>query len=514
MLTLTANGSIDGLTAGLNLTNTGTVVGGGFSLTLNGAGSLASKLDTSLSGLFKAMAGTWTMSGDNTYSGGTTLNAGTLKAGSATAWGTGVISVSSTGASLDLNGWSMNRAGILYLNGTGVSSSGALMNSGSAATYTGPITLLGASSIVGGAGAITLSNAISGSNLGLTLGGGAGGTVVSAIGTGAGSLTKQDSGTWSLNGNNTYTGTTTISGGVLKLGHAGALGSGLSGGVTITSGALDLNGQTIAVAKPLTLNGYGVDIGGGMFSGALLNSSSTAASYAGLVTLGSASSIIGGSGTIALTSTSGTGITGSFSLTLGGAAGGSIATPIYIGTGSMTKQDAGSWILNGLSAFSGGVSVNGGTLTAGATNNTAQFSAFGGGSNPITVNGGTLALGTYSQNAAAVTVGSDGGSITSSTGVLSASSITFNNTAAASASAILYTTNGLTKNGSGTTTLSGANAYTGGTFINAGTLQIASDANLGTVPNTAATNITINGGTLQGTNAAALVNLHANRLIS
>jgi autotransporter-associated beta strand protein len=57
----------------------------------------------------------------------------------------------------------------------------------------------------------------------------------------------------------------------------------------------------------------------------------------------------------------------------------------------------------------------------------------------------------------------------------------------------------LVMNGNSTTTLTGNNTYTGGTFINAGTLSIAADTALGTVPSAPTTNITLNGGTLQVT---------------
>ena len=52
---------------------------------------------------------------------------------------------------------------------------------------------------------------------------------------------------------------------------------------------------------------------------------------------------------------------------------------------------------------------------------------------------------------------------------------------------------GLIKEGSGTLTLTGANAYTGGTTINGGTLSIAADSNLGD----AAGALALSGGTLQ-----------------
>lgn len=69
----------------------------------------------------------------------------------------------------------------------------------------------------------------------------------------------------------------------------------------------------------------------------------------------------------------------------------------------------------------------------------------------------------------------------------------------------------LNKVGSGIFTLTGANTYSAGTTIAAGTLSISSDANLGTAPGTPTVNVTLNGGTLQSTSTFAL---NANRNIS
>ncbi len=70
-------------------------------------------------------------------------------------------------------------------------------------------------------------------------------------------------------------------------------------------------------------------------------------------------------------------------------------------------------------------------------------------------------------------------------------------------------------NGSNSVTLTGANTYTGSTVINAGTLNISADANLGTAPTVVTPgSLIINGGTLADTNSGATLVLSANRQIS
>lgn len=54
----------------------------------------------------KSGVGLWRLGGNNTYSGGTTISAGTLSAGSANAFGTGAVTVN-TGATLRLNGYTI-----------------------------------------------------------------------------------------------------------------------------------------------------------------------------------------------------------------------------------------------------------------------------------------------------------------------------------------------------------------------------------------------------------------------
>ena len=253
------------------ITNTG-------GMTFNGSGAAAITLGTGIisgvGGITYSGSYTVTASGANTYTGGTTVSAGRLKIGNAKALGasSGAASVSS-GAVLDLNGITMTNTNALTVNGTGISSGGALTNSSATAgTYAGLVTLGSASSIVASSGNIVLSNVgtITGSGFDLALDGTAtGSSIVSIIDTGAGALTKQGGGTWTLSGANTYTGTTTVSGGTLALGSSGSFANSpvIVIGDTGSSGAvLDLTSKTggFTFGSSQTVKGIGtINIGTG-----------------------------------------------------------------------------------------------------------------------------------------------------------------------------------------------------------------------------------------------------------
>lgn len=119
-----------------------------------------------------------------------------------------------TGATLDLNGFTLGTAEALTLNGTGVSNGGALTNSSAtSATYSGVISL-GSASSIGNVGALTLTGVISGAN----------------------HLTKVNSGILTLQGANTFSGGLFINYGTVQLGTASVLSDNLP--VTLTGGTL------------------------------------------------------------------------------------------------------------------------------------------------------------------------------------------------------------------------------------------------------------------------------------
>jgi autotransporter-associated beta strand protein len=127
------------------------VVGTSTTLTLSGVLSGTNSIT-------KEGTGTLVLSAANTYSGGTAINTGTLRAGNNAALGTGAATVAS-GAALDLYGYTISNA--LSLAGQLSSTVGALTNSSGAGTASGAITLT-ANTSFGGSHAFTVSGVIAG----------------------------------------------------------------------------------------------------------------------------------------------------------------------------------------------------------------------------------------------------------------------------------------------------------------------------------------------------------------
>jgi len=447
--------------------NDGSIVGGsGSAATISANQFLVSNgsIGAVLAGagaLTKNTAGTVTLSGQNTYAGDTTVNLGRLVLG-----GSQVLSIGGTvtvnGGVLDLGGAYQNTVGSVVLN------DGA---------------------IEGGAGARIVAGQFLVSN-----------GSISAVLAGAGALTKNSAGTVVLSGQNAYTGETTVNAGRLVLGGSGVLWS--TAPLTMNGGTLDLGGDFINRVSVLRLNGGEIERGSisatsvealvGSVSAGFGGLGSFTKNGAGLVTLLGVSTYSGGTtvneGTLSLVldnALNGSGAVrvnqGELSLgtsrqavgvlTLAGGVirGGSVSGASYevqagtlmtalVGSGGLTKSTGGTVNLNTVASYTGGTTVNGGTLALGLSN---ALNAGG----AVTVAGGDLILGATAQTVGAFRLVD--GAVQG--GILTAGSFGLEN---GLVSGVLGGVGAVTKSTAGTVTLGGANTLTGAMAITGGTLAL------------------------------------------
>jgi len=264
----------------------------------------ANLLANGSAGFVKSGAGAVTLSGANTFTGGLTLNAGTVNISSSGALGAG--SVILVGGSLD--------------NITG-----------QAATFTNALTFNGDFAFIGTAdltfsGATTLGSA-AGSTRIVTVNGSSLTLGAVANGTTGNSLTKAGAGSIVLSGTNTYTGVTTVQNGSLRLTGSLPAASSMVLGNTGNSGKFILGGAAGAVNQTL----------------ASLTTSGT----------GTANAVVGGASTLS-TLTLGTGTT---AVTYGGLLGGAGTNENNLG---LAKTGASALTLSGTSTYDGVTTVTAG----------------------------------------------------------------------------------------------------------------------------------------------------------
>ena len=412
--------------------------------------------------LVKTGASTLTLSGANTYTGGTTVGGGTLAANSAGALGSGTVSISS-GATLSTN--TVANLGSLNLTGGG----GLLL-----ADFNSRFVSSGTVSISGSGNLITLSGTgASGSTYTLLSGSNLSASGISLTGSGVANQTIAV-GTSATVGRTTYNFTATAT--ALQLGITGGAfnltwnGGNANWNTTDANWQKDGTGSNIAffAGDHITLStGNTINLNSGAVSaGTLLVNNST-----GTATLNG----------------SGLSVTG---FTKSGA-GDLVVNNVLTSPAGITVQ-AGNVTLNAANSISGAITVSGGKLTLG-TNDAA-----GSGSASLTVSGGQFDLGTSNQSLSNIALLS--GSITGTTGVLTATTSAID-AQSGSISVSLAGSVGLTKSTAGTVILSGTNTYTGATAINGGTLQIG---NGGTTGSIAGTSGVANNGTLAYNRSDAL----------
>ncbi|EAR3927474.1 fibronectin-binding autotransporter adhesin ShdA [Salmonella enterica] len=361
------SGSDELIVTGDNNYSGGTTISGG-TLTVDHADSLGSgdidnsgvlkvgegELENTLFGsgsLVKTGTGELTLSGDNSYSGGTTITGGTLTADHADSLGSGDIANSG-----------VLQVGEGELKNT-LSGSGSLVKTG-----TGELTLSGDNDYSGGTtisgGTLTADHADS-------LGTGAiANSGVLQVGegelentlSGSGSLVKTGSGELTLSGDNDYSGGTIISDGTLIADNADSLGT----GAVANSGVLQ--------------------VGEGELENTLSGSGSLVKTGTGELTLSGDNSYSGGT-----TITDGT-LTADHADSLGtGAVANSGVLQVgegelentLSGSGSLVKTGTGELTLSGDNSYSGTTTITDGTLIA------ANVNALGGGNID---NSGTLML--------------------------------------------------------------------------------------------------------------------------
>ncbi len=306
-LTLNGNWSDTGA-ANLNLaiTNTGnTTLAGNF--TISAAKTISTIVSTNLtmsgilsgagSGLTKSGAGTLTLSGTNTYTGNTTVTNGTLKLGASNviADTVNVIinAIAGATATFDLDGNSDTFASLTFGGTTGTATSTSNLSTGAGTlTLGGNLTYDATNHPLGS----TLSGKIDlGASRTFAIGDSTNAATdlsVSANISGSGfTLTKTGTGTLALSGNNTYSGGTTVSAGVIAANSATALGTGVTtidntGTVAIPT-AVKIN-SNFTVNSGGTLTGTGTAALGGIVNG-------PGGTLAGTLTFASGSSLAPGS---------------------------------------------------------------------------------------------------------------------------------------------------------------------------------------------------------------------------
>ena len=196
-----------------------------------------------------------TLSANNTYTGATYINAGTISATHNNALGTtaGTTTVLSGGA-LNLSN-NVNVGEAITISGAGVSNNGAIRNVSDSNTLSGLITLAANSEIQVDSGStltmdVASGNAITGT-YNLTIDSVGNSLVADPIATSTGTLTKTGAGTLTLSGANTYSGSTTINAGTISIDDDSGLGTAPG---SATAGHLTINGGTLQSTADFTLD--------------------------------------------------------------------------------------------------------------------------------------------------------------------------------------------------------------------------------------------------------------------
>lgn len=489
--TVTVNGPL--VANGLTFTSNGYIIDGVNTLTLGGAvptvsiptsnnsATISAPLGGS-AGLTKNGNGTLVLSGTNTFTGTLAIDGGTISVSDVA--DSGVASPLGAGASITMNGGilsfnsagtdSTNRSIVLGPNGgtfnstnasqnltlAGViSGSGGLNKTGTGAlrltatnTFTGPVTMTaafievptvtnsgvpgplgaGSSILISGGGLIipgfnnhSTNRAITIGLFGATFGPGNGTLTLSGPITGNGTLSTTSNGVVILTGTNTFSGNVFVSSGVVRV----------------------ANGQAIPDTAEVFLGGFAnppkiLD---------LANSNETIGSLRG----GNAT---GGNVTL-----------GAGTLTIGGDNTSKVYDGSISGTGGVVKIGTGTQTLNGLSTFTGSLTINGGSISVSDVTDSGVSGPLGAG-NAIVLGGGALSFAGLVNDTMnrAITLNAPGGTMDVP-----------NVGAILSLGGVISGTGSLIKSGPAGLQLTALNSFSGPLVINGGIVSVNGVANSG-----------------------------------
>ncbi|MBU8546821.1 MULTISPECIES: autotransporter-associated beta strand repeat-containing protein [Roseomonadaceae] len=494
--------AINDLRGAGRLTNTGVtyVRAGDFSGEIAGTAQLE-----------KIGADTLILTGANSYTGGTTITAGTLQVGNG-----GTTGALGTGAVVNDAALAFNRGNAVTF-GEVISGTGTLTQNGSsvltltgANTYSGDTTIAAGTLRVGNGGTTgTLGSGAVVNNAALAFDRSDAVTVGNLI-SGTGTLAQNGSGVLTLTGANTYSGGTALRAGTIEIANGGALGTGtltFDGGALRATGtdtlanAIALNtgasasitaaaGETLTLTGAQSLPGVNTLVFGSATDTGIIRYRPTSVNFASMTELrvaggtlrignampGANSTIIEAGATLdfsersstteQITNLQGAGdlINPNTTLLVSGNFAGRI-----MGSGDIDKIGMGTLILTGANSYSGGTTIQTGTVQVGD-----------GGTS------GTLGSGAVVNNGALV----------------------FNRSDAVTVGNLISGSGTLTQDGPGNLILNAANTYTGATTVQAGRLSVNGSI-------AASSGVTVEaGGTLGGTGSLPGVAVRAGGAIA
>lgn len=452
------------LTSGSTSTNRNITVSSGAVEVESGTATLGNVELLGSSGITKTGAGTLVLGtiANDEYIGPTTISAGTIQLGVTNSLRASSALTVSSGATLDLNGFSQAFTSTL-------AGSGTITNTGDTATLS-----------LNATANTEFSGTISG-NIALTKGAGSDSIL-----------------TLSGASSNTYTGVTTVNLGTLALNKSGGV-TAIAGNVVVGDGStstdalrLDASNQ-IADSSSVSLASNGVFNVNGLLE--------TIGSLTGVsgsnVSLGGGSLTIGGTAT---SSYGGTVILGTGgTLTVGGTADAAFSGLIS-GAGSLTKRGSGVFTLSANNSYSGVTTIEGGTVSVASLAVGGTSSPLGGANTTasnLVINGGTLRYtGVGHTTNRLFTIGTSGAKLEANgSGAMSftsSSSLAFSGSGArtlelsgsSTADNIFSPTIGnesgggatsVVKSGTGKWIFTRTQTYTGSTSITEGTLALSGD---------------------------------------